>query len=122
VKKFPSFKPRNPLINLDSDKRIQVNPRQSNTHERGFSQRNGQGPRKPKRIDRTDGVDALRLGRQGSGQPMLAVHPKPIGVSMLDSLRVSDDVLPVFTGTDPLRSDRRLAMAPRDIQHVGRRR
>src|SRR5580700_2179166 len=29
-------------------------PRKSNSHKRGSSQRNGRGPRKPKRIDRTD--------------------------------------------------------------------
>src|ERR1700722_10728396 len=39
---------RNPLKNLDSDERIQGNPRKSNPHNRGFSQRNGGPPRKPK--------------------------------------------------------------------------
>src|SRR5271167_1489998 len=46
-KKFPRFKPRNPLKSLDSDERIQGNPRQSNTHQRGFSQRKGQGQENP---------------------------------------------------------------------------
>ena len=45
--------PHNPLISLDSDERIQGNPRKSNPHKRGFSQRNGEAPRKPKRVDRT---------------------------------------------------------------------
>src|SRR5271156_5887979 len=53
-KNYPRFKSRNPLISLDSDERIQGNPRESNPHEQGSSQRNGLGPRKPKRIDRTD--------------------------------------------------------------------
>src|ERR1700722_20774358 len=56
TKNFPRFEPRNPLKTLDSDERIQGNPRQSNPHQQGSSQRNGQGPRKPKRIDRTDGA------------------------------------------------------------------
>src|SRR5271156_6606244 len=46
-KNYPRFKPRNPLKSLDSDERIQGNPRQSNTHERGPSQRNGHELRKP---------------------------------------------------------------------------
>jgi hypothetical protein len=80
-KNFPRVKPRNPLKSLDSDERIQGNPRQSKAHERRPSQRNGQEPRKPKRIDRTDVVGALRLGRQGSGQPTLErdlLRPKHI--------------------------------------------
>jgi hypothetical protein len=36
------------LISLDSDERIQVNPRESNSAESKFSQPNGEGPRKPK--------------------------------------------------------------------------
>jgi hypothetical protein len=39
------------LKRLDSHERIQGNPRKSNGHERGLSQRNSEGPRKPKRID-----------------------------------------------------------------------
>src|ERR1700738_4440205 len=35
-KNFPRFKPRNPLKSLDSDERIQGNPRQSNLHQRGL--------------------------------------------------------------------------------------
>ena len=53
-KPFVRFVPGNPLISLDSDERIQGSPRKSNTHQRGPSQRNGQGPRKPKQIDRTN--------------------------------------------------------------------
>jgi hypothetical protein len=46
---FSSAKiPCNQLIRLDSDERIQGNPRKSNPHKRGFSQRNGGPPRKPK--------------------------------------------------------------------------
>jgi hypothetical protein len=46
-KKYSRFKLRNPLKNLDSDERIQGNPRKSNAHERGPSQRNGQGQENP---------------------------------------------------------------------------
>ena len=65
TKNFRRFIPRNPLISLDSDERIQGNPRKSNPHNRGFSERNGPAPRKSKRIDRTDaggcrGSQALR--------------------------------------------------------------
>jgi hypothetical protein len=58
-KNFAHFMPRNPLISLDSDERIQGNTRQSNPHELGSSQRNGHKPRKAKRIDRTN-VEARR--------------------------------------------------------------
>src|SRR6202041_3634988 len=51
-KKFSAVFPRNPLISPDSDERIQGNPRKSNPQNRGFSQRNGEGPRKSKRIGR----------------------------------------------------------------------
>jgi ABC-type oligopeptide transport system ATPase subunit len=54
-KNFARFMPGNPLISLDSDERIQGNPRKSNPHDRRFSQRNDQGPRKPKRTDRCRG-------------------------------------------------------------------
>jgi hypothetical protein len=53
TKYFPRFMPRNQLISHDSDERIQGNPRKSNPHNRGISQRNGHEPRKPKRIVRT---------------------------------------------------------------------
>jgi hypothetical protein len=48
-KNFPRFKPRNPLKSLESDERIQGNPRQFNPHDRGPSERNSHEPRKPKR-------------------------------------------------------------------------
>jgi hypothetical protein len=50
-KKLPRKIPRKPLISLDSDERIQGNPRNSNLHKQGFSRRNGEAPRKPKLID-----------------------------------------------------------------------
>jgi hypothetical protein len=46
---LPWSMPRNPLISLVSDERIQGNPRESNPHLRGSSLANGEGPRKPKR-------------------------------------------------------------------------
>jgi len=46
------FTPRNPLKSLDSDERIQGNPRQPQPVIRAPSRRNGQEPRKSKRIDR----------------------------------------------------------------------
>src|ERR1700722_11699788 len=58
-KNFDRFMPRNPLISLDSDEEIQGNPRKSNPHNWGFSQRNGQEPRKPK-PDRLDHFAARR--------------------------------------------------------------
>jgi hypothetical protein len=52
AKSFCSIYPRNPLISLDSDERIQGNPRKSNPQDRGFSQRNGRSPRQSKQIVR----------------------------------------------------------------------
>jgi hypothetical protein len=46
------LKPRNPLKSLDSDERIQENPRQSNPWAGGPSQRNGHEPRESKRDTR----------------------------------------------------------------------
>src|SRR3984957_1786812 len=62
-KNFSRFSPRNPLKNLDSDERIQGNPRKSNPHDRGFSQRNGAGPRESKRAsqENTQGASTNRL-------------------------------------------------------------
>jgi hypothetical protein len=51
-KKFPRFIPRNPLISLDSDERIQGNPRESKSHKRGSSQRNGRDQENPNRRDK----------------------------------------------------------------------
>ena len=45
--------PSQPLIRLDSDERIQGNPSFSNPQNLGFSQRNGDVPRKPKPGRRT---------------------------------------------------------------------
>jgi hypothetical protein len=50
---FSAKNPRNPLKSLDSDERIQGNPRKSNPPGMGFSRRNRDRPRKPKRSDRT---------------------------------------------------------------------
>src|ERR1700722_19021303 len=80
----------NPLISLDLNERIQGNPRKSKPHIRGFSQRNGDQPRKSKRIDRTAiqkepgrlQRDAKRSrppnwGRLGSGAATLWNRSKP---------------------------------------------
>src|ERR1700722_18526214 len=75
-KKFPRFTSRNPLKSLDSDERIQGSPRKSNPHERGSSQRNGQGPRKPKRIDRTDVAARCREGAKPTPSKK-AKRPRP---------------------------------------------
>src|ERR1700760_3073760 len=47
-KNFSQKNPRNSLISLVSRERIQGNPRKSNTRNPGFSQRNGNEPRKTK--------------------------------------------------------------------------
>src|ERR1700733_12408973 len=64
-------------------------------------------------------IHRLHCGRIGD---MVRVRPQPIRVAMPDSLRVRDHVLPIFPAMDPLRSNRRLAMAPGDVEHIGRRR
>jgi hypothetical protein len=51
-KNFPQFMPHNALKSLDSDERIQGNPRKSNARKQGLSQQNGDKPRKSKQIDR----------------------------------------------------------------------
>jgi hypothetical protein len=73
-KNFCALYPRNSLISLDSDERIQGNPRKSNPQNRGFSQRNGRSPRKPKRIDRTNVAAHCREGAKpatAKGKPAL---------------------------------------------------
>jgi hypothetical protein len=45
---FARFMPRNPLISLDSDERIQGNPRNLKAYRRLLSQRNSGEARKPK--------------------------------------------------------------------------
>src|ERR1700678_4806244 len=57
---------------------------------------------------------------KGPGQLTLAARPQPIGVGMLHSLRVRDHVPSVLAGMDPLRPDRRLAMASGNVEHVDR--
>src|SRR5580692_5749500 len=60
---FLAKNPRNSLISHDSDERIQGNPRQSNAHNWGSSQRKGRSPRKPKRTEDLFGRRLrLRLG------------------------------------------------------------
>jgi hypothetical protein len=44
------------LKSLDSDERIQGNPRKSNSHKMRVSQPNGDRPRKSKRIGRANGA------------------------------------------------------------------
>jgi hypothetical protein len=46
--------PRNPLKSLDSDERIQGNPRKSNPHNRGFSDKTARSQENPNPIERTD--------------------------------------------------------------------
>jgi hypothetical protein len=57
------------LISLDSDERIQGNPRKSNLSNRGFSQRNGDEPRKPKPGQLNDAATAAEKEPNG-------LHPK----------------------------------------------
>src|ERR1700722_17713351 len=102
-KNFPAKIPYNPLKRLDSDERIQGNTRKSNTQNRGFCRE-------------TVGRQENPSGRAG----WLAVRLQPIGIGVSGALRVRDHVLSIFARVDPLRSDRRLAMAPRDVEHVGR--
>src|ERR1700722_13436283 len=52
-KKFLRFCPHNSLKRLDSDERIQGNPRKSNSHYRGISRRNSHAPGKSKPTART---------------------------------------------------------------------
>ena len=56
MKNFSAKIPCNPLISLDSDEKIQGNPRKSNPLNRGFSKQNSHAPRHPKR-------PAVREGR-----------------------------------------------------------
>src|SRR6476660_8353922 len=65
-KKSSRFYPRNPLKNLNSDERIQGNPRNSNPQNRGFSRQNRGGSRNPNRADRT----GRRGRRRGGAKPL----------------------------------------------------
>ena len=47
AEKYRPIFPRNPLISLDSDERIQGNPRKSNTRNRALSQSNATGQENP---------------------------------------------------------------------------
>jgi hypothetical protein len=71
-KNLPAKYPRNPLESLDSDERIQGNPRESKAHKRGLSQPNGHAPRKTKRGQPTN-ITALLvqlgLGRRSRSKP-----------------------------------------------------
>jgi hypothetical protein len=49
-KNFSRFIPRNPLISLDSDERIQGNPRKSNPQNRGFRGETARSQENPNRI------------------------------------------------------------------------
>jgi hypothetical protein len=53
---------RKPLISLDSEERIQGNPRKSNGQESGFSQRIGGQPRKTKLTALTKGYSSSSPG------------------------------------------------------------
>jgi hypothetical protein len=76
---FPEKNPRNLLISLDSDERIQGNPRKSNTGKPENSQQNGHPPRKSKRTDRIRGKPAAP-SRTRSGSPKC----KPLWAYLLD--------------------------------------
>src|ERR1700722_1809090 len=76
----------NPLISLDSDERIQGNPRKSKPHILGFSQRNGDRPRNSKRSDRTAIEKArgrLHLDPKRSSAELCdsAMAPQPSGIA-----------------------------------------
>src|SRR3984957_20517810 len=64
-KNFTRFCPRNLLKSLISDERIQGNPRESNTSERGISHRDGHEPRASKRTHRTVAA-RQRVSEQGN--------------------------------------------------------
>src|ERR1700683_1394861 len=63
-KPFARFVPGNPLISLDSDERIQGNPRKSNSHESRSLRRNGRGQENPKGLtgplSRRSQTDSIR--------------------------------------------------------------
>jgi hypothetical protein len=66
-KYFRRFEPRNPLKSLDSRKRIQGNPRQSNAREQDLRGETRLERKKPNRIDWTD--VAARCRRRGMRRP-----------------------------------------------------
>ena len=80
--------PRNPLKSLDSNERIQGNPRKSNTSQPGFLKRNGEakenpnpssGPtsraRRSERPNRPSNGKAPQKGKTRAGQPSLWCPP-----------------------------------------------
>ena len=79
----------NPLISLDSDERIQGNPRKSNPPEQGFPRRNEEAPRKPNLIDAFR-QRLLRPVRQ-SRYRLLAVDPDVV-------LRVAGGIVRIAGG------------------------
>src|SRR5580704_4050078 len=87
--KLPRKIPRNPLISLDSDERIQGNPRKSNPHKQRFPRRNGEAPRKPKLIDAFR-QRLLRPVRQ-SRDRLLAADPDVV-------LRVAGGIVRIAAG------------------------
>jgi hypothetical protein len=74
-KNIPTKIACNPLISHDSDERIQGNPRKSNSHYRGSSPPNGDGPRKPKRARvQRSAMEALAVRRIRHGPRMLSAE------------------------------------------------
>ena len=95
-KKLLPENPCNPLISLDSDERIQGNPRKSNSGERRLSQPNSEAPRKSKSTDGAPAATALkhhnnmcntfipsRQNRYWQSARAFAVHaPKPLAIML----------------------------------------
>jgi hypothetical protein len=77
TKSFPRFEPRNPLKNLDSDERIQGNPRQSNPHQQG-------GQENP---NATTGTTARRFAAEKEPNRLLP-NAKQAGASPVRTSRV----------------------------------
>jgi hypothetical protein len=88
-KKLPRKIPRNPLISLDSDERIQGNPRNSNPPKQGFPRRNGADPRKPKLID---------AFRQGLLRPVRQSHYRRLAADPDVVLRVAGGIVRIAAG------------------------
>src|SRR3984957_21271625 len=67
-KKPSRFYPRNPLKSLDSDERIQGNPRNSNPQNRGLRSKTAGAQENPNRADLTE----RRARRRGRAKPALS--------------------------------------------------
>src|ERR1700688_1719826 len=90
----------NPLISLDSDERIQGNPRKSKPQNLGFSQRNGCEPRKPKPArrtasrppSRTSQTDSIQMhsGLVRAANKLFVLDGERLARLDLDSLRHAD--------------------------------